>query len=207
MVLKHVAKPFRTGFASYQAALLRRPLTVQLSSGTALVLLGDFIAQKLIERKPDYDWKRASVMVALRGIFHSGAIIAWYRFLNTRLAMPNATRSRRMFTHLFLDQAFFGPSNVIFFFVASGILEGKSKDQISEKLQDRGLATVASAWCVWVPFQAIMFRFVPAADQRLILGQTLAIGWNGYMSYANANRSKALQVRKGGQTPMVQLHT
>jgi hypothetical protein len=160
------------------------------------VLLGDFIAQKLIERKFRYDYKRAGIMVVLRGIFHSGAIIAWYKFLNTRVAMPHATRSRRMLTHLALDQGLFGPSNVIFFFIASGVLEGKSQAQIKEKLNDRGVATITSAWCVWLPFQAIMFRFVPAADQRLIMGQTLAIAWNGYMSFVNSNRSRALQARK-----------
>ena len=51
---------------------------------------------------------------------------------------------------LFLDQAFFGPANVLFFFVASGVLEQQSSADIYKKLDSRLLETIKSAWVFWV---------------------------------------------------------
>lgn len=87
---------------------------------------------------------------------------------------------------LALDQGFFGPASIGIFFVGSGLLEGKSKEQVQEKLRDRWWSTVKVGWTLWVPFSFVTFRFIPM-HYRLAAGQAVAIGWNCFMSYANAH--------------------
>lgn len=111
---------------------------------------------------------------------------------------------------LSLDQGIFGPSNVAFFFVASGLLEGRSSHEIHQKLDQRLWQTISSAWLLWVshtlhilriltdnqvPFQFITFSirdYVVVCDianmpgyipsrYRLVSGQAVAIGWNCFM--------------------------
>lgn len=169
-------------FDAYKGILARRPIGTQLTVGTLLVTIGDTAAQHVVEHAPlrEHDWRRTGNMVLLRGLLHSSMIIYWYRFLQYALPLPRASRYGRLACHLALDQGFFGPGNVAFFFCASGILEGKSAAQIRGKLDDRLWQTITSAWLVWVPFQFITFRFI-SMDYRLVAGQVVAIFWNCFM--------------------------
>lgn len=87
---------FLRAFQSYEKALAKRPLTTQLVTGTVLVSLGDSAAQHLVERRDAHDWRRTGNMVLLRGLIHSSLIIYWYRFLATRISMPQASRYQRL---------------------------------------------------------------------------------------------------------------
>lgn len=58
---------------------------------------------------------------------------------------------------LALDQGFFGPGNVLFFFIASGILEGLSREEIRMKLSDRAWQTITHAWTLWVGHSSCLY--------------------------------------------------
>lgn len=152
MLRRTVVRPALRLFGAYEVALARRPFATQLAIGSVLVVVGDSIAQHAIEKTParKHDWGRTGNMIILRGLLHSSAIILWYRFLQARVAMVGYSTYARLAVHLGLDQGFFGPANVTFFFIASGVLEGKSPEQIKQKLNDRLFETIASAWILWV---------------------------------------------------------
>lgn len=170
----------------YNAVLVKRPVFTSIATGTVLVTIGDAVAQHEIEGAEwsKHDWQRTANMVFLRGVLHTSMILYWYRFLHSKLAMPTASAGRRLGVHLLLDQGFFGPANVAFFFVASGVLEQKSKVQIKQKLDDCLLQTITSAWLFWVPFQFLGFRYL-GINKRLAIGQVMAVFWNSFM-YASA---------------------
>lgn len=152
MLRSIVVRPALRLFQVYETSVARRPVLTQLAVGTALVGLGDAAAQHLIEKRDmvDHDWRRTGNMVLLRGVIHSGMIIYWYRFLHAKVPMTGYSTYPRLAVHLTLDQCVFGPSNVLFFFVASGVLEGKDKQQIGQKLHERFWETIASALVLWV---------------------------------------------------------
>ena len=182
MLRNFLLKPALRVFQIYENAISRRPLVTQICAGSVLVVAGDAAAQHLVEGKSlrDHDFSRSGNMVLLRGVIHSGLIIYWYRFLQTKVPMSNASLYRRLAVHLSLDQGLFGPANVAFFFCASGVLEGKSSSEIHHKLDDRLWQTISSAWILWIPFQFITFRFIPI-NFRLVTGQMVAVGWNCFM--------------------------
>lgn len=94
--MAQMRRPFLRAFQTYEEALARRPITTQLVTGTLLVSLGDSAAQHLVEKTDAHDWRRTGNMVLLRGLIHSSLIIYWYRFLATRISMPNASRYQRL---------------------------------------------------------------------------------------------------------------
>ncbi|CCG80934.1 Protein sym-1 [Taphrina deformans PYCC 5710] len=166
----------------YNAVLVKRPVLTSVITGTVLVSAGDALAQHQIEGTAwrEHDWHRTGNMVFLRGFLHTSMILYWYRFLHTKLAVPTLSTNSRLAFHLLLDQGFFGPFNVAFFFVASGLLERKSPDQIRQKLDDCLVQTITSAWLVWVPFQFLGFRYL-GINTRLAFGQIVAVFWNSFM--------------------------
>lgn len=152
MLRRTIIRPALQVLGIYETALARRPFSTQLAVGSLLVVLGDSIAQHVIERKPmeKHDWQRTGNMVVLRGLFHSSVIILWYRFLQKKVPMTDYSKNVRLCAHLGLDQGLFGPANVTFFFLASGVLEGRTNEQIRQKLRDRLWETIVSGWIVWV---------------------------------------------------------
>lgn len=162
-------RPVLRVFQVYETSLVRRPVLTQLAVGTALVGLGDAAAQHLIEKKDliNHDWERTGNMVLLRGVIHSTMIIYWYRFLQAKVPMTGYGMYTRLGVHLTLDQCLFGPSNVLFFFVASGILEGKTKSQIQQKLHDRLWETIVSALVLWVSSTPFLILIVKEASAQI----------------------------------------
>lgn len=152
MIRRTIIRPALRLFGMYEVVLARRPVVTQLAVGSSLVVLGDSAAQHLMEGSPlyDHDWRRTSNMVLLRGVVHGSAIIFWYRFLQSKIPMTESGMYTRLGVHLALDQGLFGPANVTFFFIASGLLEGKSREGIKQKLDERLWQTITSAWLVWV---------------------------------------------------------
>ncbi|KAJ8609504.1 hypothetical protein MRB53_039062 [Persea americana] len=64
---------------TYQRALQKQPLLTQVCTGSVLVVIGDGLAQRLVERTQKHDYERSARMVLLRGVVHSTFIIYWYR--------------------------------------------------------------------------------------------------------------------------------
>ncbi|BFZ53823.1 Protein required for ethanol metabolism [Savitreella phatthalungensis] len=188
-VFRTVTRPFVRVFAAYEAAVARRPLGTQIAAGTVLVTIGDGLAQHAVEKTPRHDWRRTGIMIAMRGVLHSWLIVSWLRLLHERLPLPQLSQYGRVAVHLTLDQSFFGPANIGLFFAGSGVLEGKSVDEIKAKIRDRWWSSVKLGWGVWVPFSFCMYSFVPMT-YRLVSGQLVGIGWNCYMSYANAHAQR-----------------
>ena len=84
------------GIRAYQHALQKQPLLTQVCTGSVLVVIGDGLAQHLVEHTQKHDYERSARMVLLRGVIHSTFIIYWYRALNRFVALPGTTLNKRL---------------------------------------------------------------------------------------------------------------
>ena len=96
--LRRLFQPAVRLFAIYEAQVARRPIVTQLAAGSIFVTIGDVLAQHAVEAVPEHDFARTGNLIFLRGIFHSYAIVMWYRFLHRHVAMPRATVYQRLST-------------------------------------------------------------------------------------------------------------
>lgn len=92
---------------------------------------------------------------------------------------------------VFLDQALWGPFVVGLFWSTNGILEGRSPADVYEKVKYAFLPVYSKSVMVFGPTAIISFTFVPL-QHRLLVGQTVGLGWNTYISYLNHVNNKKL---------------
>jgi hypothetical protein len=88
---------------------------------------------------------------------------------------------------LAMDTFLFDPLYLALFFSATGAMEGKTPQQIGEKLRSDLAPTWLVDIAVWTPIQTVNFRFVPVLYQALVV-QSCNIGWNAYLSFVQHNR-------------------
>jgi len=99
----------------------------------------------------------------------------WYGFLATKFPGQVAVQTIK---RTFADQFIFAPVFLGVFISSLSILEGES---FRKNLQDRWATTVVANWGLWIPVQALNFRFIPVMYQVLISNCT-ALAWNAYLS-------------------------
>lgn len=150
------------------------------------------------------DWKRTARM-SLYGMFVSApAYAVWYPFLDRYTQKVFATASIKASTRMLsasslakdaqlrtwkivglklgMDTAIFDPLYIATFFSVNSLAEGKSPPEIAQKLKSDFGSTWFVDAVVWLPIQAVNFRFVPVLYQSLTV-QAANILWNAYLSF------------------------
>ncbi|TPX65732.1 hypothetical protein SpCBS45565_g04971 [Spizellomyces sp. 'palustris'] len=177
-----------------------------------LFTAGDIIAQHGVEGKSltNHDWKRTGRLTAYGTLALGPAIAVWYRYLSTAVTIKNPLAGEKFFcalqpsslihptfsvqssktatvARMSLDQCLFAPTNLFCFFTAIGFMEGKSWKQIKDKLQQTYIPTLKANFTVWPPVQLVNFYLTPVNYQSLVVN-TVALGWNSYLSWTNAKQ-------------------
>ncbi|KAI9224796.1 hypothetical protein BC828DRAFT_372523 [Blastocladiella britannica] len=172
-------------FALYNRALARYPIATQAGATGVLFALGDLLAQQGVERKgwSAHAWDRTARLAAFGTVLAGPAIAQWYRFLDRRVRIAHPVKN--LLVRVGLDQFAFSPISVAVFFSANGLLEGRPVPEIQAKLRENYTEALVNNWRVWIGVQLVNFYFTPV-QHRLLVVNTVALGWNAYMSTLNA---------------------
>eukprot|EP00899_Mesostigma_viride_P025935 jgi/Mesvir1/6526/Mv16790-RA.1 len=166
-------------WAAYLAALESSPLLTKSITSALLNLLGDLVAQLVIETDKPFDLKRSAVTTTL-GLGLVGPVLHyWYGALNKYLTISGTAGA---VARLALDQFLFAPIFICAFFSALLTLEGRPQEIVGKLKQDWG-TVVVNNWKVWIPFQFINFRLVPP-NLQVAGSNVIALVWNMYLSFA-----------------------
>ena len=76
------------------------------------------------------------------------------------------------------------------------LLEGKSKEQALEKLQQAWWPTFVNGALFWPAVNMINFLWMPPGTGRVLCVSTAGIIWNTYISYVNYETNKLVQVKE-----------
>ena len=162
------------------------PIIAQSVSAGALFAIGDCIAQHGIEKTNNHDINR-TFRLSLFGTFVAGPSIAlWYRFLSANVKMSSPLKT--LCAKVCLDQFVFSPVSIAVFFTANSLMEGKKYDEIKLKLKKTYTTALLNNWKLWPAVQFINFSIVPVNYQSIVVN-TVALGWNSYMSSLNKSAS------------------
>lgn len=107
----------------------------------------------------------------------------WYRFLTHRVVLKN--KNAEVLARVAVDQTIFSPTFLTVFLSTMAYFEGRSP---KENVKKNFLPIMATNYMVWPWVQLANFKFVPL-NHRLTFANTVAIGWNCYISYMN-NRDR-----------------
>ncbi|XP_013166936.1 PREDICTED: protein Mpv17 [Papilio xuthus] len=174
----------------YQKFLNKHPYLVQAIQTGALMGAGDYISQTLVEKK---SMKNIDLVRTLRfssiGFFAGGpALRAWYGFLNKYIGSKGKTVALKK---VFVDQAVFAPSFLLFILVTLGVMQGKPLELIEKDIQTNYLDILKTNYYVWPFIQIVNFYYIPLQYQVLIV-QTVALFWNTYLAW-KTNRDELTQ--------------
>ncbi|CAE6431126.1 unnamed protein product [Rhizoctonia solani] len=122
---------------AYMRLMNRRPLLGPCITTAFLFGTGDIVAQQLVDRKgvKDHDWVRTGRLSLYGGAVFAPIVVNWYKVA--------------------LDQFAFAPIAVGLFFTCTGLMEGKSVEQVKKKLDSSYKDTLIANWTLFIPFQTI----------------------------------------------------
>ncbi|KAG0168658.1 Protein required for ethanol metabolism [Apophysomyces sp. BC1034] len=129
-------------------------------------------------------------MAAFGGIVAGPVLSNWYRFLE--LNVKASTPFKTLAAKVAIDQCAFAPVFIGVFFSAQGLFEGKSVNEIKDKLQVGYTTALISNYKLWPAVQFFNFNFTPL-NYRLMVSNLVALGWNAYLSTVNQKSSAAVQ--------------
>lgn len=168
-------------YKSYQNLLRRYPIGVQAVQTSVFTGVGDVIAQLVVEKREmkDFDVPRLLRFGAIGGIFIGPVLRTWFGFLDSNFKGRSAII---VVKKVALDQLCFVPIFLGSLVSIIGLANGKSVDQVKEKLQADYKDIMITNYKIWPLVQTLNFSVVPV-NYQVPLVQTVAIGWNTYMSW------------------------
>ncbi|KAF7339839.1 Vacuolar membrane protein [Mycena venus] len=185
---------------AYQYSFDTRPHTTLAVTGGCLNALGDVVAQVShnILRQPHDERKPFDPTRTLR-FFVFGASISpflgrWNGFLERQFPLRalNGTGKvspKALAKRVAADQIVMAPIGLVAFIGSMGILEGRSRKQISQKYSDMFMPTLRTNWSVWPVLQFVNFRFMPL-PYRVPFQSTCGVFWTLYLSTVNAGEDR-----------------
>ena len=170
----------KTPWAMYLLLLESNPLVTKMATSGVLNAFGDLLAQVLFEDGQSVDTKRTLTFTFLGAFLVGPALHFWYGSLGKIVTVGGSVGAG---LRLGLDQLAFAPVFLATFLSALFAIEGNT-DKLPNKLKQDLFPTVVANWKIWVPFQFLNFRFVPA-NLQVGAANVIALVWNVYLSWAS----------------------
>lgn len=166
-------------WAMYCSQLDRSPITTKAFTSLIGFFLGDLIAQKFMgDKDADIDWARVARMASFGFLLHGPTGHYFYSALDRSVV---GTTPIKVATKVAIDQILWAPVFTSMFFAYLGFSEGKSLDDVINKIKNDTWTGVTASWKFWPLAHAINFAFVPTA-QRILYINTLQVGFNVILS-------------------------
>lgn len=158
-------------FSRVHELLQSHPFSVQISSSTLLWALGDFAAQKLTS--DSIDRNRLFATAAWGACFVGPIGHLWYlnleKFAAGFLRLKPATVPF-IFTKVAADTLIYGPVFLTCFFSFMNFVKDRAGiSELTHKMKNDFLPTLAAETAFWPFFQVINFWKVPVAYQLMVL--------------------------------------
>jgi len=166
-------------FRAYNTALHRYPLVTQCATTGTLLAAGDIIAQKLIEKRTELNWKRTSQFGALGLLFVGPVIKNWFVLLER---VFGATGKLTPLKKVVTDQVLMPPFLQFSCISILGLMNFHSMDKIKGTLKKDYFDVLIANYKFWPFVQLINFYYVPL-NYRLPVVAVAALFWNTYFTW------------------------
>lgn len=174
----------------YEGHLNERPVITKMITGAFLWGVGDAVAQvvpRLTDRTSptsswDYDWPRTARAVIFGFGIHAPTAHVHYNFLEWLTVKAGVTGMSIPIFKAVLEQFVYWSwfSNSMYH-AAMGAMQGRSPEQIYQRLVDVLWETQKAQWVFWIPIQLLNFQFVPVRHQLNVVLLT-SIVWTALLS-------------------------
>ncbi|ODN84976.1 hypothetical protein L202_00821 [Cryptococcus amylolentus CBS 6039] len=195
------ARPFFARlWSGYTTALRERPLRTKMIQSGVLFITADLVAQMGIEGRSMrkaimgeqgeeiYDPLRTARITTYGSIVFAPLAHAWLSQLE-KVNLSNKVTT--LATKVTLDCLVWSPCVTFMFPTSLGLLEGKSIEEVRQKVAMGWFPTWQKAVCVFGPTQILNFTLIPP-QHRLLAVQSVGMCWNTFLSWQNNRNNKIL---------------
>jgi protein Mpv17 len=165
------------GWAAYNEALDKTPLTAKACTSLVGWALGDLLAQIFISGGP-FDMKRFITVSIFGLIYHGPSGHFFYNWLDSKV---EGTDAKAVFTKVAIDQIFWCPIFMSVFFAYLGLVNGDGFAAIGSKIKNDLLSACQGSWKVWPLVHAVNFKFI-SNKHRLVFINGVQIAFNMFLS-------------------------
>lgn len=166
-----------------------RPVVTKMFTGTLLWGLGDAVAQVVPAAAVDsrlttldYDLTRTGRACLFGFAIHAPASHLHFNFLEWMTVKAGVTGLKIPVFKAFMEQFVYWSwfSNGMYH-GAMGAMQGRTPEQIYNRLADVLWETQKAQWVFWIPIQLLNFRFVPVRHQLNVVLLTSVV-WTALLS-------------------------
>jgi protein Mpv17 len=187
-------------WTSYNNNLESSPILTKALTSLTGFALGDFLAQKFIDKRDELDLQRLARMASFGLLVHGPTGHFFYGWLDNKIKSNGAAA---VASKVFIDQVLWNPIFGTLFFGYMGAAEGLGLSAIKTRIENNLWSSVKGSWTVWPVAHAINFRYIPTS-QRLLYINSIQIGYNMFLSVlgqrANSTGDKvAHKIEKGAK--------
>lgn len=165
------------GWAAYNEALDKTPITAKSLTSFFGFFLGDLLAQLFIV-KSGLDIKRLLTFSIFGLIYHGPSGHYFYNFLDSKI---KGTDGLSVAAKVAIDQLFWCPIFMSVYFTYLGLTAGNSFGMIGNKIKSDLFSAAQASWRVWPIVHAVNFKFI-ATKHRLIFINGVQIAFNMFLS-------------------------
>uniref|UniRef100_A0A7S0V9X4 Peroxisomal membrane protein n=1 Tax=Polytomella parva TaxID=51329 RepID=A0A7S0V9X4_9CHLO len=189
-----VKAPFITVFRAYNNVAMKHPFGTGVITTGLKTSAADLFAQKVVEQKEDFDWRRHS-MFCLFGFGYLGCF-QYYLYNNLfarwRPAITAAVGARFSApVKVFIDQCIHHPTLYFpCFYLLKGFLEGRPVADTFERYREDLWENLKALWTIWVPAQLFNFSVVPF-HLRIPFVAAVSMAWTIILSVMRGAMNKS----------------
>jgi hypothetical protein len=188
--------PFTGAAVWFNNTAKAHPFATGVISTGVKTAAADVFAQKVIERRENFDWTRHAVFCTF-GFAYLGAFQYYlYNIKFSQWCGPLTARFGHKFTSpikVAIDQGLHHPFLYFpVFFSMKAVVSGKPLSSAVHKYRTEIWDSVKALWSVWVPAQLINFAFVPR-HLRLPYVAAVSFGWTVILSVMQGKFDAAAQ--------------
>eukprot|EP00957_Ditylum_brightwellii_P021993 1658820-Ditylum_brightwellii.AAC.1 len=162
------------GWAAYNEALDKSPLTAKSLTSLVGWGLGDLLAQLFINKSAPFDVKRLITLSVFGLIYHGPSGHYFYNWLDSKI---EGTEAKDVFTKVAIDQILWCPIFMTVFFTYLGLVNGDSFAAIGDKIKNDLFTACQGSWKVWPFVHAVNFKFI-STKHRLVFINSVQIAFN-----------------------------
>jgi protein Mpv17 len=172
------------GWAAYNEALDKKPITAKALTSAFGFFLGDLLAQLFIVKSGALDVKRLVTLAIFGLIYHGPSGHFFYNWLDSKI---EGTDGKSVATKVGIDQIFWCPIFMCVFFTYLGLVNGDSFATIGTKIKTDLFSAMQGSWKVWPFVHAVNFKFI-STKHRLVFINGVQIGFNMFLSLVGAGK-------------------
>jgi len=165
------------GWAAYNEALDKNPLTAKSCTSLVGWFLGDLLAQLFIVGGP-LDIKRLITLSAFGFLYHGPSGHYFYNWLDSKI---EGTDGKSVATKVLIDQVAWCPLFMTVFFTYLGLVNGDSFTTIGSKIKNDLFTAVQGSWKIWPVVHTVNFKFI-STKHRLVFINGVQIAFNMFLS-------------------------